>query len=307
MNNMPKLMDLYVFCTVVRRASFISAANELGSSAAFISKRIQILEKTMGSQLLHRSTRKVSLTDSGEQTFLWAQQILNTVDEMREDVSSTSQHPQGSIRITSSFGFGRCHVAPVLAELSKQYPSLDIRFDVIDAVVDLVKEGIDLDIRIGNEIAPHLIAKKLFGNQRILAAAPSYLAEYGTPKKLSELAQHQCLVIKERDHPFGIWRLNHKNGEQSVKVSGRLAANNGEMVRLWALAGHGIMLRSIWDVSEAIKSGELIQVLPEYRQDADIWAVYPSRLTASAKLRVCVEFIADQLNTRLKPLTLDNA
>lgn len=118
-------------------------------------------------------------------------------------------------------------------------------------------------------------------------------------KKLQDLTSHQCLVIKERDHPFGVWQLSNKKGTSYVKVSGNLAANDGSIVRFWALDGHGIMLRSIWDVSDELLSGKLVHILPDYWQEADIWAVYPSRLSSSAKLRVCVEYFEEELPKRL--------
>jgi len=288
--NEPQLDDLRVFCLVTRRSGFAAAAEELGASPAFVSKRLRILEETLGVKLLHRSTRRVAITEDGERVYRWAQRILADVDHLVDEVSEISQNPRGLIRISSSFGFGRHHVAPALSTLAERYPQLEIRFDVFDKLVDLAAEGIDLDIRIGNEIAPQLIARKLAANRRILCAAPGYLEKRGVPKSLEELASHDCLPIKERDHPFGLWRLAGPDGDETVKVTGPLSSNHGEIVHQWALAGHGIMLRSLWDVGRELENGKLVQVLPDYRQEADIWAVYPARLSSSAKLRVCVEF-----------------
>ena len=132
----------------------------------------------------------------------------------------------------------------------------------------------------------------------MLCAAPAYLARRGTPRTLAELPGHDCLVIKERDHPFGVWRLRQGAQEQTVKVRGPLSANNGEMVVQWAVDGRGIALRSMWDVAPLLQSGQLVQVLPEWRQEANIWAVYPTRLERSAKVRVCVEFLQEQFRHR---------
>lgn len=292
MNNEPQLQDLRVFCLVARKSGFAAAADALGASPAYVSKRIQMLEACLGVKLLHRSTRRVAVTEAGERVYRWAQGILDDVDHMVDDVSASKLTPRGLIRISSSFGFGRVHVAPALNALAERYPELEIRFDVSDRLVDLAGEGIDLDIRVGNEIAPQLIAKRLASNRRILCASPAYLERRGTPRHLDELAGHDCLVIKERDHPFGLWRLAGPEGDTTVRVTGPLAANHGEIVHQWALAGRGIMLRSVWDVQAALDAGTLVQVLPGHSQPADIWAVYPARLTTSAKLRVCVEFFA---------------
>lgn len=291
MNNLPILSDLQVFVLVARRAGFAAAAEELGVSPAFISKRIALLEKALNVCLLHRTTRRVTITEDGERIYEWALRILNDVDQMMDEVSAIRQDPQGTLRIVTSFGFGRRFVAPALSELAMQFPSLDLRLEVSDRLLDMASEGFDLDIRIGDEIAPNLIARKLAQNHRILCAAPEYLAKNREPKNLNELSGRACLVIKERDHPFGLWRLQGPGGEESVKVTGVLSSNHGEIVHQWCLDGLGIALRSLWDVKESIASGRLVHILPEYSQPANIWAVYVSRLATSAKIRVTVEFL----------------
>ncbi|EOX2433619.1 MULTISPECIES: LysR substrate-binding domain-containing protein [Serratia] len=293
MNNMPILSDLRVFVLVARRAGFAAAAEELGVSPAFISKRIALLEKALDVSLLHRTTRRVAITEDGERIYEWAQRILNDVDQMMDELSEVRQAPQGMLRVVSSFGFGRRFVAPALSALAREYPQLELRLDVSDRLVDLVSEGFDLDIRIGDDIAPNLIARKLADNQRILCASPAYLQRHGVPKSVAELAGRACLVIKERDHPFGLWRLQGPGGEETVKVTGALASNHGEILHQWCLDGQGVALRSAWDVKENIDSGRLVHILPEYFQPANIWAVYVSRLATSAKVRVTVEFLRD--------------
>ncbi|MGP2868496.1 LysR substrate-binding domain-containing protein [Serratia nevei] len=293
MNNMPILSDLRVFVLVARRAGFAAAAEELGVSPAFISKRIALLEKALDVSLLHRTTRRVAITEDGERIYEWAQRILNDVDQMMDELSEVRQAPQGMLRVVSSFGFGRRFVAPALSALAREYPQLELRLDVSDRLVDLVSEGFDLDIRIGDDIAPNLIARKLADNQRILCASPAYLQRHGVPKSVAELAGRACLVIKERDHPFGLWRLQGPGGEETVKVTGALASNHGEIVHQWCLDGQGVALRSVWDVKQNIDSGRLVHILPEYFQPANIWAVYVSRLATSAKVRVTVEFLRD--------------
>lgn len=210
---------------------------------------------------------------------------------MMDELSDVRQVPQGTLRIISSFGFGRRVVAPALSALALQYPQLELRFDVRDRLVDLVNEGVDLDIRVGDDIAPNLIARQLAANHRVLCASPQFLARHPPPKQLSDLAALPCLVIKERDHPFGIWQLHSKEGQHAIKVTGPLSSNHGEIVHQWCLDGQGIALRSWWDVRENIASGHLVHVLPEFFQPANVWAVYVSRLATSAKIRTTVEFL----------------
>jgi len=291
MNNLPLLNDLRVFMLVARRAGFAAAAEELGVSPAFVSKRVSLLEQTLNVMLLHRTTRRVTITEEGERIYEWAQRILQDVDEMMDELSDVRQVPQGTLRIISSFGFGRRVVAPALSALALQYPQLELRFDVQDRLVDLVNEGVDLDIRVGDDIAPNLIARQLAANHRVLCASPQFLARHASPKQLSDLAALPCLVIKERDHPFGVWQLHSKEGQHAIKVTGPLSSNHGEIVHQWCLDGQGIALRSWWDVRENIASGHLVQVLPDYWQPANVWAVYVSRLATSAKIRTTVEFL----------------
>jgi len=293
-NNLPANEDLRVFLVIVRHSSFAAAAEELGTSTAYVSKRIRILEEVLGVRLLHRTTRRVVVTEDGERVFHWAQQVLDDVDQLLQEVSITKRTPRGPLRISSSFGFGRRVVAPMVSRMLARYPQLQVRLEVFDRLVDVAAEGFDLDVRIGDEIAPHLIARRLADNHRVLCAAPSYLARRGTPRSLRDLSNHDCLVTKERDHPFGIWKLRAKGVEQSVKVTGPLSSNNGEIVVQWTVNGGGITLRSLWDVEPLLREGKLVRVLPEWRQEANIWAVYPSRLDNSAKVRVGVEFLQEQ-------------
>ncbi len=304
MNNPPLLTDLRVFILVARRAGFAAVAQELGVSPAYVSKRIALLEQNLNVVLLHRTTRRVTITEEGERIYEWAQRILHDVDQMMDELSDVRQVPQGMLRIISSFGFGRQVVAPALSALARQYPQLELRFDVEDRLVDLANEGVDLDIRIGDDIAPNLIARKLGTNYRILCASPSFLAQHGTPKQLADLATCSCLVIKERDHPFGIWQLQNKEGEHVIKVTGPLSSNHGEIVHQWCLDGQGIALRSWWDVCDNIASGHLVHVLPEYYQPANIWAVYVSRLATSAKVRITVEFLRHYFAERYPTFSL---
>lgn len=292
MNIKPQLEDLRLFSVVVRQRSFAGAARELGLSKAAVSKRVALLEAAVQEKLLHRTTRSVSLTGQGEIVHQWAQRILEDVEAMGEAISREKAAPGGLLRICSSTGFGRNRLAPALSALARQYPLLEIQVELLDRPVDLIEEGFQLDIRIGRVHEGNVIKRRIAGNRRVLCAAPAYLATHGRPQTLGELKNHRCIAIRERDQDFGRWDLEGPAGPESIKVGGPLSANNGEVVRLWAIDGHGIILRSTWDVRRELAEGTLVQVLPQYYQEADVWAVYPSRLSVSAKLKVCVEFLA---------------
>ena len=297
MNNLPSLDDLKLFCAVTRNLSFVATATELGFSPAYVTKRIAILEESLQVRLLHRTTRRVSLTYDGETVYRMAQQILEEVEEMAAIVTATKTTPKGGLRISSSSGFGRKRLAPALSELVSTYPDLKIHLELLDRPVDQIAEGFDLDIRIGLKVDPSLIVRRIAPNHRVLCASPSYIERYGMPVSVSDLERHNCLIIRERDQSFGVWRLQGPKRQVTAKVHGTMSCNNGEIVHQWGLDGHGIILRSTWDVNSSLRDGTLVRVLPEYYQDVDISAIYPRRLTESAKVRVCVEFLEQRLGS----------
>ncbi len=295
MNLKFQLDDLRVFCLAARKASFAATAMELGTSPAFVSKRIAILEQALGVTLFHRAARRVTVTDDGERVYASAQQIFQGVEDLGETVAGGRLDPRGALRVTTSFRLGRKHIAPALSLLAQRYPALDITLDVVDRRVDLISENIDLDVRVAEVQEPHLVAHRIAESTRVLCAAPSYLERRGLPASIAELSQHDCLVLRDRNQPFGVWRLTGPDGDEKVKVTGRLSSNNAEIVRGWAIDGHGILLPSRWDVHADLIAGRLVQILPAYWQPADIWAASTVRLSHSAKVRVCVRFLQEQL------------
>lgn len=287
--------DLQVFCVAARRASFGAAATELGMSAAFVSKRIAVLEKVLGVSLFHRAARRVTVSEDGERVYASAQQLIHGVDAMKETVAGGRLDPRGTLRVTTSFRLGRTHIGPALSLLARQHPRLDITLDAVDRRVDLLSEEVDLDVRIGEVDEPHLVAHPIADSTRVLCAAPSYLDRHGAPARIAELAQHECLVLRDRNQPFGVWRLHGPDELEKVKVRGRLASNNAEIVRGWGMDGHGILLQALWDVGADLDAGRLVRVLPSCAQPAEIRAVSTVRLSHSAKVRVCVRFLQEQL------------
>jgi LysR family transcriptional activator of dmlA len=294
-NNKPLLEDLRLFCKVVRCRGFAATACELGVSNALISKRIAVLEESFQVRLLHRTTRRISLTEQGDIVYQRAQRILDEVDSMREEVLNVRVDLSGKLRLCTSSGFGRNRLASAISEFAQRFPLLKIQLELLDRPVDLVGEGFQLDIRIGAVDDSGLIARRISHNSRVICAAPAYLTRCGTPTQLNELAHHHCIEIRERDRDFGLWMLKGPNGSETVRIHGPLSASNGEIVHQWAIDGHGIILRSLWDVRPSIEKGLLVRILPEYEQEADVWAVYPAPLSSSAKVRAFVGFLEEWL------------
>lgn len=289
------LKDLQVFCEVARRSGFAAASLEIGTTPAHISKRIAILEQQLGVRLFHRTTRRVVITEDGERAFQWAQRILDDASAMAEAFSSAKREPSGQLRIATSQRLGREHVAPILSALGKRHPRIEVWLELLDRRVDLIAENFDLDIRVGDPTQPQLIAQRMVQSRRILCAAPDYLKKRGHPRSIAELAEHECLLYRERDQPFGIWRLTGPRGVESVKVTSRFSSNHSDVVKGWSIDGKGICLLSVWDVAQALQDGRVVRILASYHEPADIWAMTSTRSAGSAKVRVCVEFLKWQL------------
>jgi LysR family transcriptional activator of dmlA len=295
-NNIPP-QDLRVFIHAARRASFAAAASELGASPAYISKRVAMLEDVVRVKLFHRTTRRVTLTERGELMLSWAQRVLDTYDQLEGALDAAQPEIRGALRIASSSGLGRNHVAPVLSGLVKMHPGLEIHLEILDRSVDLVDEEIDIDVRIGDVREPHLVSHHLAPGQRILCASPAYMQSRGEPQTIADLSRHSCLLIRERNETFGRWSLQGPDGTRNVRVSASLASNHGDVIRRWALEGHGIMLRSYWDVAESLRRGDLVQVLKKFRQPADVWAVTKVRSENSARTRLCIRHLRASLRS----------
>lgn len=295
MDKEPQLQDLRLFCLVVRRGSFIGAAREGRSSPNLVSKRVALLEKALGVQLLSRTTRKVSVTDEGQKVFGWAQRILEDVESMRGELRNDAIEPQGPLRVASSAKLGREIVAPVLSRMKSRFPGIEVWLEVMDRRVDLLGEGFHVDIRAGEVEEASLIAHPVADSSRILCAAPAYLQRYGMPRTLAELRDHDCVLLRERAEPFGIWRLLGPKGQENVKVSGSLASNDIDIVMRWAHDGYGIVMSADWLFRESLENGNLVRVLPEWRQPARVNAVTSTRSAQSAKVRIFLEYLREAI------------
>ena len=207
MDKDPQLHDLRLFCLVVRRGSFVAAAREAHVSQTLVSKRIGLLEKSLGVQLLSRTTRKVSATDEGQKVFGWAQRILQEVEGMCSELRHDAGEPTGPLRIASSARLGRVIVAPALSRMRARFPGIEGWLELLDRRVDVASDGFHVDIRAGEVEEGHLVAHCIAASDRILCAAPAYLQRRGLPRGPSDLAGHECVLLRERTEPFGTWRL----------------------------------------------------------------------------------------------------
>jgi LysR family transcriptional regulator, transcriptional activator for dmlA len=296
-NKLPPLEDLRVFVTAANTASFAATAERLNVSPAYISKRIRLLEEFLGFKLLLRSSRYMSLTLEGKAVLGKFQQMLSIMEQVQDQSAQDKVQPSGQIRLVTSSGFGEYCIAPIVSRLAKKYPELMIELVLLDRSVDLINEGFDLEIRVGGDLPQHLIAKKLASNCRVLCASPKYLEKQGVPESLQALDAHSCIGIRERNQSAAVWRLIDTNSQfHTVKPKTRMRTNKGEVAVQWCLEGHGVLLRSLWSVNKYLQNQSLVHILPSYKQDADVYAVYPSRLELSANLSVFVQAIRRELS-----------
>ncbi len=292
--------DLGFFSTLAAAGSLSAAARELGISTPAVSKRLALVEARLGLGLVNRSTRRMSLTPEGELYLEHARRILAEVDEMARQLGASRGTPQGLLRVNATLGFGRSHVAPVLSRFARQHPQVDVQLQLSVNPPPASDDSYDVNIRFGAPPDARVIARLIARNRRLLCASPAYLARHGEPKAPADLARHACIGIRQGDEAYGLWRLTPvrtRGGRalrsEAIKTRGNLSTNDGEIAVLWALDGHGILMRAEWDIARHLKSGRLVPVLPGWATpDADIYAVWPQRHAHSLRVRAFVDFFA---------------
>ncbi|MCV2355220.1 LysR family transcriptional regulator [Paucibacter sp. B2R-40] len=294
---MDKLTAMQVFVAVVDSGSQSAAAEQLDLSRPVVSRYLAELEAWAGARLMHRTTRKLSLTAAGHELLPRCRQLLDLSADMQAAVALPDKAPQGLLRLTASSSFGQAQLARVVAEFVALYPAVSVDLVLLDRAVNLVEERIDLGVRISNELDPHLIARRLTVCRSVLCAAPSYLQQRGTPKRLEELSQHNCL--SHFYYGKSLWTFEQDGAPASVatsvNVSGNVSANDAGALMQAALAGAGVALLPTYLAGEHLRAGRLLALLPDLKPtELSIYAVYASRKNMPAALRVMLDFLAEQ-------------
>lgn len=286
--------DIAFFSLLIKHGSLAAAAQQIGVTPPAVSKRLAAIERRLGVRLLQRTTRRIRLTPEGETYLVEGARVMQELEALERTVSGGQAVPKGLLRVCATLGFGRKHVAPVLSRFARRFPDVEVQLHLTDRPVNLVEQGFDLQLRFGELPDARLTARLLARNRRVLCASPAYLRRAGEPASPRELAQHACLFIRESEETFGTWHLRAGARTETVKVRGPLASNDGECVFQWALDGHGILMRSLWESAPMLRSGRLRTVLPEWSlPSADIYAVFPTRSHLSAKTRALVDFLME--------------
>jgi DNA-binding transcriptional LysR family regulator len=291
---MDRALEMQVFCMVIDKGTFVGAADALEMSKAAISRYVSALEERLGARLLHRTTRKLSLTEEGRQFYHQAREVLALMDQAEEAVSSAAPEPSGVLRVNAPVSFGVLHLAPLWGAFMTAHPNVELDISLNDRLVDLVDEGFDAAIRIARMENSSLVGRRLAGTRMCLCASPDYLTSHPPLRTLTDLAEHG--VIAYTNFATGNeWLFDGPDGRVSVRTRSSVRCNNGDTCRSIALAGGGIALQPSFMVGEDLRSGALVEILPEYRSiELGIYVVYPTRKHLASKVRALISFLTER-------------
>lgn len=295
MNRANKLLEMTVFVTVIDCNSFVDAAEKLNMSKQAVSRYIQTLEERLQVRLLQRTTRKMTLTNEG-QTFYWqAKSIINATVEAESTLILDQASPQGMLRVNVPVSFGILHLSSLWQKFLDKYPQIELDLTLSDRLVNLLEEGYDLAVRIGNLDNSSLISRKLTSTRMLIAASPNYIAQYGMPLQPSDLRQHKIIMYshwaRKEQWVFGKDNINH-----SVNLKANVYCNNGDTCRQMMLQGGGISIQPDFIIGRDIQQGQLIEVLPNYKiENFNIYAIYPSRKLLPLRTRCLIDFLVNEL------------
>jgi len=290
---MDKFQQMRAFAAVVDAGSFVGAAQALDSSKAAVSRHVGELEARLGVRLLHRTTRRLSLTEEGRVFHERCRELLGGVEEAEAEASSHTAEAHGLVKVSAPVTFGVRHLAPLWGEFRALHPGVLLDVTLADRVADLVEEGYDLAIRIATLPSSTLVSRRLATTRMVLCASPGYLRERGTPANPSDLARHSVIAYSYWS-TGDEWQFAGPEGQVTVTTRPCMHTNSGDTCRAMALADQGVILQPTFMVGEDLASGALVELLPEFRSlELGIYAVYPTRKHVPQKVRVLVEFLAD--------------
>jgi DNA-binding transcriptional LysR family regulator len=287
-----RLKQIETFVAVATRGSLTAAALAEGVAPAVIGRRVDALEARLGVKLLVRTTRRISLTHEGSAFLEDAQRVLADLANVEASVSAGSLQASGHLRITAPAGFGRRHVAPLVPHFVAQHPDVAISLNLSDRLVDLVNEGFDCAVRVGNLPDSSLISVRLADNRRLCVASPAYLARAGRPACPSDITRHDCLTLSSEASQTRGWAFTLDDQQIHVRPSTRLDCSDGQVLHAWCLEGLGLAWRSWWEVEADVRAGRLVSVLDEFAAPPNgIYAVFAQRKHLPLRLRLWIDFI----------------
>jgi DNA-binding transcriptional LysR family regulator len=296
--------DLHFFQVVAASETLTAAARELGSSLPAVSKRLKALERRLDARLVHRGTRRLVLTSEGELYASRLETILDQVRELDDLITHRSGDLRGSIVVQATLGLGRAHVAPLLGEFTALHPRLAIQLRTSALPLRPHRREFDMAVHVGIPPDSSLRMRRLAENRRVPCAAPSYLERRGTPEHVEDLADHDCIVLRENEGDFALWRFGDAGNPRQVRVRGHLSSNDGDIVTDWALQGRGVIMRSEWQIRSHLESGALVRVLPEVpTPPADIYALLSDDRHVPRRISELIDHLAARLPDRIAGLS----
>jgi DNA-binding transcriptional LysR family regulator len=289
---MSHLKQLEAFVAVATRGSLSAAARADDVTPAIIGRRIDALEARLGVRLLTRTTRKIALTFEGQAFLEDCQRILGDLANAEASVSAGGVKASGHMKVSAPAGFGRKHVAPLVGEFLDMHPEVTVSLDLSDRVVDVVNEGIDCAVRLGDLADSSLVSLRLGEMRRMVVASPDYIARRGAPRTLDEIVRHDCLVATQQDRGWSFADPDRPGESIAVKVSGRFECNDGAVLHEWAVAGRGLAWRSLWEVGADLAAGRLVAVLDAFAAPPiGIHAVFAQRRHLPLRVRLLVDHL----------------
>lgn len=295
---MDKFQEITTFTAVVDAGSFVKAADRLNMSKAAVSRHLVDLETRLGIRLLHRTTRKLSLTEEGELFYQRCKEILEAIESAENEITSHTDDVSGHIRINAPFSFGIRKLAPLWGIFHQKYPKVTLDVVLSDRLVDVVDEGYDVAIRIAALSSSTMVSKKLTDTRIVLCASPEYLKKHGTPTKPADLVNHQVINYsywagKEE------WSFDGPKGKESVHIKPFMQTNNGDTCLVAAIAHQGIVLQPSFIVGDAIRAGDLVEIMPKYKSiELGIYAIFPTRKHIAPKVRVLIDFLVEYFSKK---------
>lgn len=290
--------DMGVFIAVVEKGSFSAAGRDLRMSPALVSSRIARLENHVGVRLFNRTTRTVTVTEAGKRYYEDCLDIRRRVSEAESRLAADQEAPSGVLKLTSSTSFGRLFLTNLLPEFTARFPDIHVQYRMTDQLVDMFADGMDVSVRVGPLKDSSLKARMLANSPRYIFGAPAYFEKRGIPQTPNDLVDHDCLLLRFPGSRQFRWRFWSDDGEYDLAVTGPLDSNNGEVLKDWALAGAGLVLKTYWEVAEEVKAGRLIPMLTDHMPtDSMIAALYPYDSFIPPRVRAFIDFLADAVKT----------
>jgi DNA-binding transcriptional LysR family regulator len=287
------LGDLELFRVIVEAGSLSAAALALGSSPPAVSRRLSALEARLGVRLAERSARRFRLTDEGTLYYEQSRSILAALRDIEAEVSARGVTARGLLKVGAPTELGRRRIAPLLAEFAARHPALEAHLVLSDAGLEVGQDQLDVALRIDRPDDPAIITRKIAATRRVICASPAYLAAQGTPQTPADLAAHECLRLARRHRLHDHWRLRAGTGVETVKVSGHLSSSSGDVLHGWALAGRGLSLEALWDVTEDLQAGRLVECLADHWcDDIELFATFLPGRPVPPRIRLFIDFIA---------------